>query len=85
MTWIFTAGKCTTSSFLAWYGNKQNTVKHLLCLFPYQTKKLEVVHFPALKIQVILKSRLSQLKSAIFKLAFWAWYICGPSLVSAGG
>ncbi len=24
MTWIFKAGKCTTSSFLVSYGNKQN-------------------------------------------------------------
>ncbi len=23
MTWIFNAGKCTTSSFLVWYVNKQ--------------------------------------------------------------
>ncbi len=53
-TWIFKAGKCTTSSFLVWYRNRQKIVKThtisfflipLLYLSLYQTRKLEVVHF----------------------------------------
>ena len=37
-------------------------------ILPYQTKKLEVVHFPALKIQVIVLSGKETSKNASGKL-----------------
>ncbi len=48
LTWIFKVGKCTTSSFLMWYGTRQS----------YTTSKSWIlcIQVPALKIQVILSS-----------------------------